>query len=220
VAAFDFDGTLARGDSLIPFLVSVRGRRRVGAALSALGPSIAWAMARGGDEARERAKEALVGRLLRGVPADEVAAQGEAFAAQLVEGRLRPLTAERVAWHRSEGHQLVIVSASLTAYLEPVGATLGFDQVLATSLEVGDDGRLTGRLAGGNVRGPEKAERLRAWLASASASWDASASASSDAGSAECEVWAYGDSTGDHHLFALADHPFLVGRRSITVWRT
>jgi phosphatidylglycerophosphatase C len=204
VAAFDFDGTLALGDSLIPFLVSVRGRRRVGAALSALGPSIAWAMARGGDRSRARAKEALVGRLLRGVPADEVAAKGEAFAAQLVEGRLRRLTAERVAWHRAEGHELVIVSASLTAYLEPVGAALGFDQVLATSLETGGDGLLTGRLAGGNVRGPEKAERLRAWLGDAHA---------------DCEVWAYGDSAGDHHLFALADHPFLVGRRSITVWR-
>jgi phosphatidylglycerophosphatase C len=195
VAAFDFDGTLARGDSLIPFLVMVRGRARVGAALSAMGPSIAWALAGGGD--RDAAKQALVTRLLRGLPADKVSELGEAYALELAERRLRPDTAERVAWHRGQGHELVIVSASLTAYLDPLGRILGFDRVLATSLEADPDGRLTGRLAGGNVRGPEKAARLRAYLDGAA-----------------CEIWAYGDSAGDHDLFALAPgRAYLVGKR-------
>ena len=67
---------------------------------------------------------------------------------------------QRADWHRTQGHRLVIISASLGAYLRPIGERLRFDAVLATELEAGPDGRLTGRIAGENVRGPEKARRL------------------------------------------------------------
>jgi phosphatidylglycerophosphatase C len=109
-------------------------------------------------------------------------------------GRIRPDMADRVAWHRRSGHELVLVSASLTAYLEPFARHLGLDQVIATQLEVGPDGVLTGRLAGPNVRGAEKAIRLRRWL-----------------GEDPVEIWAYGDSAGDREMLQMADHPTLVG---------
>ena len=99
----------------------------------------------------------------------------------------------RVAWHREQGHALVIVSASLLAYLEPFAADHGFDHVIGVGLEVGDDGRLTGRLTGPNVRGPEKEVRLRAWL-----------------GDGPRTMWAYGNSSGDRELLAMADHPTWV----------
>ena len=201
VAAFDFDGTLAHGDSLIPFLMRLRGRRRVGVALARYGPAIAWAVS--GRGSRDAVKSAFVGSLLEGVPAADVAAVGESFAEELRRRRLRPDMAARVAWHRGEGHELVMVSASLAVYLEPLGRALGFDSVLATALEVGDDGVLTGRLLGANVRGPEKAARLTAWLG---------------ADAHDVELWAYGDSSGDHDLFALAQSAFLVTRRAITPW--
>lgn len=203
VAAFDFDGTLAPGDSLIPFLTWVCGRGRVAAALAVHGPAIAWAIA--GRGSRHAAKSAFVGRLLAGRPAAEVATTGEAFAQHLLERRLRPDMVERVAWHRGQQHELVLVSASLTVYLDPLAAALGFDHVLATRLEVDDAGALTGRLLGANVRGPEKAARLTAWLGD-----DAH----------DVELWAYGDSSGDHDLFALASAgAFLVTRRGLSPWR-
>ena len=62
-------------------------------------------------------------------------------------------------------------------------------------------GRLTGRLEGANCRGPEKAQRLRAWLEAA--------------GLADAEVWAYGDSSGDAELLRDADHPVWVRRVEI-----
>lgn len=201
VAAFDFDGTLARGDSLIPFLVRVRGRRRVAAALTRYGPAIAWAVS--GRASRDVVKSAFVGSLLRGVPMADVAAAGAAFAGELRRRRLRSDMAARVAWHRDQGHELVMVSASLAVYLEPVGEMLGFDSVLATGLEVDAAGLLTGRLLGANVRGPEKAARLTAWLGD-----DAT----------DVEVWAYGDSAGDHDLFAMAQSAFLVTRHGLREW--
>jgi phosphatidylglycerophosphatase C len=110
---------------------------------------------------------------------------------------LRPEMAARVRWHRAEGHRLVIVSASLAVYLRPLADTLGFDHVIAVELESDPSGRLTGELLGPNVRGPEKARRLRAWMPENSVL-----------------RWAYGDSSGDDELLAIADHPVWVGRRA------
>jgi len=157
---------------------------------------IVRALAGRGD--RDAAKVALVGRLLRGVSADELAAQGERYASHLAR-RLRPDMVERLEWHRGQGHEIVIVSASLAVYLEPLGRDLGATAMLATGLEVGPDGRLTGRLQGANVRGPEKVARLKAFLAGET-----------------CELWAYGDSTGDRELLALADHPYRISRAGRT----
>src|SRR4051812_40921465 len=171
------------------------GRRRVAGALAVQWPRIAAALAGLGD--RDAAKVALVGRLLTGMPAATVAEAVQAFASRL-ERRLRPDMVEQLQWHQAEGHRTVIVSASLAVYLEPVGRRLAVDEVLATDLAVGDDGRLTGGLVGANVRGPEKACRLGAYLAAAGE---------------ECELWAYGDSKGDRELLAMADHPQRVGRR-------
>jgi phosphatidylglycerophosphatase C len=193
VAAFDFDGTISRRDSLLPFLVAVRGWRAVAAALARLAPQLLL-MALGRDD-RDATKERLLHALLAGHAATELWASGETHASALLH-RLRPATLERVRWHREQDHQLVMISASPTVYLEPLAAELGFDAVLATGLEVDGAGRLTGRLDGGNVRGPEKVARLRAWLGSRRVD----------------ELWAYGDSRGDRELLAAADHAFRVGR--------
>jgi phosphatidylglycerophosphatase C len=191
VAAFDFDGTLVPGDSLRPFLLRLLGSTRLAVALAEAGPSMAVAYRRGG---RDAAKAALFRRAVTGLDSAAVDEAGRVFGAELA-GRVRPDMADRVAWHRRAGHELVLVSASLTAYLEPFAGHLGLDQVIATRLEVGPDGALTGRLAGPNVRGEEKASRLRRWLEGDPA-----------------EIWAYGDSAGDREMLAMADHPTLVGR--------
>ena len=99
------------------------------------------------------------------------------------------------------GAPTMAVSASLATYLRPIAEHLRFDAVLATELEVGDDGRLTGRMCGENVRGPEKARRLDAWIAE-------------ELAGAAPFVWAYGDSSGDKELWARADRAVRLGRRA------
>ena len=193
VAAFDFDGTLARRDTLVPFLRQVRGTPRVLAAA-----------ARSAVRSRERDafKVAVIGHLFRGVPAERLARLGEAYVPTLVE-QLRPEMVERVRWHEAQGHAVVIVSASLGAYLRPLADRLGLDAALAVELVAGADGLLTGELVGQlNTRGPEKVARLRVW-------------ADQRFGPATgFELWAYGDSSGDEELLALSDHPTWVGRRA------
>jgi phosphatidylglycerophosphatase C len=186
VAVFDFDKTLSTRDNVMPFLRHVVGTRRLAVALVMLSPRLAAAALL--DRRRSAAKSALVRRLLAGSDDAGLTAQGERFAAEIVARHLRPEALQRVEWHRGQGHDLVIVSASFSHYVEPVGRALGFAAVLATELEVGPDGRLTGGLRGENVRRAEKVQRLDAWL-----------------GDRPAFVWAYGDSKGDRELFARAD---------------
>jgi phosphatidylglycerophosphatase C len=194
VAAFDFDGTLVPGDSLLPFVWRVAGRRRFLAASARHGGRVALASGLKVGS-RDGAKARWVRTALRGLPVAEVVAEGERFAEHL-EQRVTPEALGRVRWHRSRGHEVVLISASLSVYLAPFGHRMGFDAVLATGLEVGADGRLTGELDGANVRGPEKVARLERWL-----------------GVDTCELWAYGDSDGDRELLAAADHGFRISRR-------
>jgi phosphatidylglycerophosphatase C len=189
VAAFDFDGTITHGDCLGPFLATVVGTRRLRLALARRSPVLAATFVGLAD--RDAEKERLLATLLRGHAAVDVAAAGERFAAELARTRpFRTEMVERIAWHRAEGHAVVVVSASLDVYLDPLAPELGVDHVIATRLAVDERGRLTGRLDGPNVRGPEKARRLQEWL-----------------GDERAEIWAYGNSAGDRELLALADHP-------------
>lgn len=191
VAAFDFDGTMVSGDSLGPFLARLHGRHGAARLIAAAGPGMLAAYRSAG---RDGAKAVLLRRAMAGQPAARVAAEGAEYGLALAS-RLRPAMARRLEWHRRSGHRLVLVSASLAAYLEPFGRAVGLDLVIATRLEEAADGRLTGRLFGANVRGPEKAARLTEALSGE-----------------EVELWAYGDSPGDREMLAMADHPLLVGR--------
>lgn len=198
VAAFDFDGTLTPRDTLVPFLARLYGRWRLFAAAAAVGPP--WRL-EAEIHRRDHAKAQLLRRLFAGDDPARVGAAGRAYATRL-DAILVPAMRTRVEQHRQAGHELVAVSASLAAYLVPLlGEGLGFDEVIAVELAVGDDGRHTGEMARPNVRGPQKAVRLREWLAAT--------------GGGDVELWAYGNSSGDAELLAMADHPaLLTGRKS------
>lgn len=193
VAAFDVDGTLTKRDCVLPFLVRVAGRRRViVAGLRHPVLLVSTALGRGD---RDRLKEYVVGRLVRGRDQASLDDAGRGYAREVVARWLRPDTMARLSWHRERGHAVVLVSASLRSYLEPLAAEVlgGVDAVLCTDVETAPDGVCTGRLDGGNCRGPEKSRRLRGWLADRPAT-----------------IWAYGDSSGDAELLAMADHPVRV----------
>lgn len=195
VAAFDFDGTLSPRDNFLPFL-----RRFAGTGATARGFAVAaLRVAKNGRArwTRNELKAAVLHELVAGRDAADLDDTARAFATDVIAGHLRAEAVERADWHRTQGHRLVIVSASLAAYVRPIAEHLRFDAVLATELEVGDNGRLTGRIEGANVRGAEKVRRLDAWLDGSPAF-----------------VWAYGDSAGDRDLWARADRAVRLGRHA------
>ena len=192
VAAFDFDGTIADRDTLVPFLVLAFGRARVAATFAALAlTGVGYLLRRVSiDEFKRR----VLRRLVAGAPASRLRELGPAHA-RAIAPRLRPLALERIEWHRVQGHRLVIVSSTLDLYLVDVAAQLGFDDVLCSRLEVARDGagreRCTGEIEGADCTGAEKPRRLAALLG----------------GLEGVELHAYGDSRGDRELLAAADHP-------------
>ena len=184
LAAFDFDGTISRRDTFLPFLQRLCGAQRVFRAL---------ARSAGASRLDRNAfKDGVLVHLLEGRVLAEVEEAGAEYARFLEhDGRLRPEALARIAEHKALGHGVVVVSASPEGYLGPLGERLGADAVLATRLEVAEDGRLTGRMLGLNCRGPEKVARLDGWLATS--------------GQVPGHLWAYGDSSGDRELLARAD---------------
>jgi HAD superfamily hydrolase (TIGR01490 family) len=197
VAAFDFDGTLTSGGSVLPFLVALRGFWPVFRAVLTLSPQLLRSALVGGTAADE-AKEKLFTRLLGGLPVEAVNERAVAFAEQHLTQHLRRDARQRLEWHQRQGHHVVIVSASPENYVRPAGELLGVDGVLATRLAVGGGGLLTGNYEGKNCRGAEKYARLMAHLR-------AQGLLGGGVGS-QPELWAYGNSRGDLRLLRAADH--------------
>jgi phosphatidylglycerophosphatase C len=196
VAAFDFDGTLTSGGSVLPFLIALRGFWPVVRTVTALAPKLLRAALVGGSAA-DNAKEEMFTRLLGGLPVQLVEERSVEFAEHHLARHLRQDTRLRLQWHQRQGHHVVIVSASPECYVRPAGELLGVDGVLATRLAVGGGGLLTGGYEGKNCRGAEKYARLVVHLRSHGLL---------GGGDDQPELWAYGNSRGDLRLLNAADH--------------
>ena len=200
VAAFDVDNTLTVRDCVVPFMKSVGGVSRLSKVLfSDLGTTF--------QSIRRRDRDSLKMKFVEGIFAGEnsreVESLGIQFASKVADKWLRSDVATRMRWHQEQGHVVILVSASLGAYLHPLGDLLEVDAVLCTELEE-KDGLLTGKLVGQNCRGKEKASRVQKWC-------QESGIASEDL------VYAYGDSSGDTELLELFSEPTWVNDIDLVV---
>lgn len=187
VAAFDFDVTITTKDTFVPFLFRAFGRRRVILAFSRLTLEAIKVLT--GRSNRDRFKERIIGLLFEGESFQRMKRVGVEHA-EAVDRLIRPAAIQRIAWHKERGHRLVMVSASLNFYLDPIARALGFDDLLCTRVSRHGE-TLKGSIDGANCRGPEKVSRLVALLGDLSV----------------YELHAYGDSGGDQEMLAMADHP-------------
>ncbi|MEJ7635446.1 HAD family hydrolase [Aeromicrobium sp.] len=96
--------------------------------------------------------------------------------------------------HQAAGRDVVIVSASGSEVVAPIGEMLGVDYVIATTL-VAENGRYTGEVDF-YAYGPNKAKAMRALAA--------------DRGYDLSESYAYSDSETDAPMLEAVGHPFAV----------
>jgi phosphatidylglycerophosphatase C len=198
VAAFDLDGTLTEGGSVFPWLRFIAGTSRANrAALRLLVPLIIGAIRSG--RSADNAKERLFRALLTGRDEDELIAQSRAFALEHLEVEGRAHVLNRLAWHREQGHDVVVVSASPQIYVDVMAEALHADGALGTRLAVDARGKLTGGYLGRNCRGSEKMHRLEEWIEQRHYPQDP-------------VVFAYGNSRGDRRLLSRATYPFNAGK--------
>jgi phosphatidylglycerophosphatase C len=205
VVAFDFDETLTVRDSVVPFLRRVAGTRRLMAGLLLRSHRLLPALMRGDRDALRTVATDVV---FRSVDAETVEQHAVTFAETIIAGGLRHDTVGRLRWHLDQGHHVVIVSASYEHYVRVVAQHLGIHGVAATRLELGPGGRYTGRLQGANCRAEQKVVRLDAWLAERGLH------------RRQVTLWAYGDSSGDRQLLAVADHAVWVNEPLASVAQT
>ena len=200
VAAFDVDNTLTVRDCVVPFMKSVGGISRLSKVLLT---DIVETFQGVRRRDRDSLKMKFVDGVFAGKDAREVESLGIQFASKVADKWLRSDVATRMRWHQEQGHVVILVSASLGAYLHPLGDLLEVDAVLCTELEE-KDGLLTGNLVGQNCRGKEKASRVQKWC--------------QDSGIAtEDLVYAYGDSSGDTELLELFSEPTWVNDIDLVV---
>ena len=191
LALFDFDGTLTTKDTFRGFIYFSCGPLRTTIGSVVLAPLVLGYQR--GVVSGAVLRRAAAGFCFRGRSEEDIAGCGRRYARNF-DAWLRPEAMSRLRWHQQQGDRVAVVSASLSAYLRPWTESIGVE-LLCTELEA-RGGVHTGRFAGGDCSGEEKARRVRARYA---------------LGEFE-RIYAYGDTTEDHALLRLAHRRYFCGR--------
>lgn len=197
LALFDFDGTITEGDTFSGFLRFAVRRRRVVLGVVPLTPVV---LAHRLGLIRATRARPIVSRVgFQGESADRIRAMGRLYAADVLPQVVRSQALERILWHQGQGDTVVVVSASLGAYLGPWCDSIGV-QCICTELEE-RNGKLTGRYCDGDCSGAAKVRRIKE-------AYDLSRYP---------VVYAYGDTDDDREMLALA-HRKYYRWEEITDW--
>ena len=186
IAAFDFDGTLTTRDSFLAFIKWACGPVSYYAGFLSSAPQLILMLLH--LYPNWKAKERIFAHFFKGWQYSWFRALGEEFASVLDTMR-NEATIQRLQEHVERGDTVYIVSASMPEWITPWCSKLGVNHVLATEVEVDDNGRLTGRFKTPNCFGQEKVNRLL----------------QAEPHREDYLLTAYGDSRGDRELLALAD---------------
>jgi HAD superfamily hydrolase (TIGR01490 family) len=187
LALFDFDGTLFVGDSLYDFLVFAFGFNKVFSGAVLLSPFLA--AYKFNLCSPVLAKEKVFAHFFKNRSVSSLDLIAEKYFRLRGVYKLRKNGVAKIHEHLAHGHTVAIVSAS-AFWVRPFAEYFGLI-FISTALEV-EDGRYTGRMSGRNCNGLEKVNRVKEVFDL----------------SAYCEIYAYGDTSGDAEMLALATKKF------------
>ncbi len=187
IAAFDFDGTITRKDTLLEFIRFTHGTGALYRGfLLHLPVLIAFKLKL---YSNGRAKEKIFSYFFKGMEYGEFCKWGEQFA-EKIESLVRQSAKEEIMNCQQENQTLYIVTASIREWVLPWALKTGFRQVIGTEVEIDPSGKLTGKFSTPNCYGPEKVKRLL----------------DEEPYRNSYIVYAYGDSRGDKELLNFADY--------------
>lgn len=187
VAVFDFDGTLTFKDSFLPFLQSTHGRFYW---LHLIPHSLTIICYLLKIVSNHKIKEVLLPSFFKRRQKSEMESLGKTYATNEIPKLLNPLAIQKLKWHQSQGHRIIIISANLDIYLVPWAKFMDIDDVLATQLHF--DGDVFIGINGKCCYGQEKVRRLQELLGSTD----------------NYCLHVYGDSRGDKEMLDIADYPY------------
>ena len=188
VAAFDFDGTLTRKDSFLEFIKHCFGVRRFITGMLIMSPILVLYKLK--IIANSRAKQAVFSHFFEGMTKRHFNEHCHSFKSK-IDRFVRQEAIEKLEFHLSEHHKVVIVSASIENWIQPWAVENRIDLIIGTQAEFVSD-KLTGRFSSPNCFGPQKEIRLKKEFPNLH----------------QKTLYAYGDSKGDKDLLRIADHSF------------
>lgn len=188
ISFFDFDGTITTKDTLLEFVKHSRGTFYFYLGFLLTSP---WMVAyKLKVISNQTAKEQFLRFFFRNYPLEKFRQHCESFAQQGIPGLLRPKALEEIKKLQEAGAEVVIVSASPENWIRPWADQTGV-QLLSTRLITKND-RITGKILGRNCHGEEKVRRIKETYTLTD--YD--------------EIYAYGDTSGDKPMLALANISF------------
>jgi HAD superfamily hydrolase (TIGR01490 family) len=188
LALFDFDGTITTDDSLIKFIRFVVGDTKFAAGMAVLSPMLTAYKLK--LIPNYKAKQYMLSYFFKGMSEEKFMQVANEYSLKHIDTILRPKAMEKIAWHKEQGHKIVIVSASIECWLKPWCDKNNLD-LIATKLQI-KDGIVTGKFLTQNCYGIEKVNRVQEQYNLDD--YD--------------HIYTYGDSRGDKELLELADESF------------
>lgn len=159
VVIFDLDGTITRYDTYVRFLVysiyqqPLKTLRLPGLAIDVVRHKL-------GKQTNTWLKKRFLAAILAGQKRSEIDTWAAKFASYVAESGVHHDALTSIKSHQELGHELILLSASLDIYVEPLGEILGFKQIICTRTSWEGD-VLGHELDGGNCYGDAKIQRLR-----------------------------------------------------------
>ena len=191
LALFDFDGTLCKKDSFTGFIFYALSKRHIVKQGLKLLP---WIQAYYFNIYPAHAmRPKLFNAMFKDADYTQIQQMAEAYA-QLLMHELDAKFITQLRQHKSLGHDVVLVSASVDLYLKPLCQLLDIN-LICTETEV-QDGRLTGYYQSADCSRLQKKIRISEHYNIAEYS----------------SIYAYGNSEEDLEMFSLAQYTYMVGR--------
>jgi phosphatidylglycerophosphatase C len=181
---FDFDGTITTKDTFIEFLIFYKGMFRFLFGMALMSPVLVlfalklipnW-----------KAKQAVLRYFIGNDDLAMLNTKCMDFTKQVLPRFIRPGALEAIRKYQMDNCTVAVVSASAENWVVPWCEQYGI-LCIATQLEV-KNGIVTGDLCGPNCYGPEKVNRIQKQFLLSEFE----------------EIIAYGDSSGDKEMFAIA----------------
>jgi HAD superfamily hydrolase (TIGR01490 family) len=188
IAFFDFDGTITIKDSLFEMIKHQKGKTKFFAGLLINAPVLIGLKVK--LISNQRAKEQILKYFFRGAELSAFQEGCDKFVTWRLPLIVRPGALEEISKLKESGFEIVVVSASAENWIKKWADQMGLG-LISTQLETTGN-KLTGKIAGKNCNGEEKALRIRA--AYNLDEFD--------------EIYSYGDSSGDNHMLALGTKAF------------
>ena len=195
-AFFDLDKTVIAKASMVAFGRPFyrEGLISRGLVLRSLWAQLVYMHLGASEEKLARMRESVLA-LTKGWDQEHI----KRIVAETLEATVEPIiyseAADLIEEHRAAGRMVVIISASPSEIVEPLGRYLDVDRVIASEALVDEDGRYTGEMAF-YAYGPHKAEAMRRLA--------------EDEGIDLAASYAYSDSATDIPMLEAVGHPVVV----------